>query len=226
MKAMILAAGRGERMRPLTNTLPKPMLIVAGKPLILHHIERLKKAGFSELVINISWLGNKIIEFLGDGSAFGVSIQYSNENDKALETAGGIYQALSLLDDNNAPFLVVNGDTYIDTNFDGIPELPSHIQAHIWLVKNPNHNLSGDFNLTRGLVKNDGDISTRYTFSGVGLYRASLFSSCNTGQPVRLAPLLRQAIDEQAVTGSLLSGHWVDVGTPQRLSALNKELEG
>lgn len=226
MKVMILAAGRGERMRPLTDTLPKPMLSVAGKPLILHHIEKLNQEGFSEFVINTAWLGDKIVDFLKDGRQFGVSIEYSHENEQALETAGGICQALPLLDDNNAPFLVVNGDTYVDYHFGDIPVLSERTQAHLWLVKNPEHNPSGDFNLAHGQIKNNGDAAFRYTFSGIGIYRASLFSACINGHRAKLAPILRKAIDEKSVTGSVLENKWVDVGTPERLALLNKELEG
>ncbi|MDO6427081.1 nucleotidyltransferase family protein [Thalassotalea sp. 1_MG-2023] len=226
MKVMILAAGRGERMRPLTDSLPKPMLSVAGKPLIVHHIEKLRQAGFREFVINTAWLGDKIVACLKDGRQLGVSIVYSHEGEQALETAGGICQALPFLDNNNAPFLVVNGDIYVDYHFNDIPKLAEQIQAHLWLVKNPEHNPLGDFNLEDEQVSNNGDAASRYTYSGIGIYRASLFSTCQKGQPAKLAPLLRDAINQQTVSGSVLPSNWTDVGTPERLALLNKELEG
>ncbi len=177
MKVMILAAGRGERLRPLTDSLPKPLVCVAGKPLIVYHIERLAKAGFKDIVINHAWLGEKLIETLGDGGRWGVNIQYSHET-TALETGGGIRQALPLL--GNKPFLVINGDVFIDA----LPELEegdvTHMLngklAHLWLVDNPSQHPKGDFSLKAGLVKDKTfDDEVTLTFSGMGVYHPSLF---------------------------------------------------
>lgn len=230
---MILAAGRGERMRPLTDTLPKPLLKVAGKPLIEHHIIRLVTCGIRDIVINLAWLGDEIEQYLGDGQQFGASIQYSWESNGALETAGGIINALpKLVDTNNQncdePFLVINGDIYIDCDLRGIPLLSRDRTAHFWLVNNPSHNLSGDFGLVDGQVVNinDSGTLTTYTYSGVGLFRPSFFAKVAANQAVPLAPLMKNAIANRQVSGELLPGLWTDVGTPERLTTLNQQLKG
>ncbi|HEX4329471.1 MAG TPA: nucleotidyltransferase family protein [Burkholderiales bacterium] len=224
MKAMILAAGRGERMRPLTDAHPKPLLEVGGKPLIVWHLERLALAGFTEVVINHAWLGAQIEAKLGDGSAFGMHVVYSPEAE-ALETAGGIAQALPLLGD--APFLVVNGDIYCDFDFGRARSIVAQMQAsaaQAWLVlvPNPPQHAEGDFVLNTGAVSDHGD--ARYTFSGIGVYQPSLFADIRRGSKAQLAPLLRAAMARLQVGGELHSGRWEDVGTPERLAALDVEL--
>lgn len=218
MKAMILAAGRGERMRPLTDLLPKPLLAVGGKPLIVHHIEKLKAAGVTELVINHAWLGHKLVETLGDGSALGVTIRWSAE-ESALETAGGIIQALPLLGDE--PFLVINGDTWLDLNYRSLVEqhLGEHL-AHLWLAPNPPQHPAGDFALQAGKVVD----TPAFTFSGVGLYRPAAFAGLPAGAR-KLAPLLREWMAQGRVGGSLLAGEWRDIGTVDRLRELDDQLQ-
>ncbi|MCF5862842.1 nucleotidyltransferase family protein [Aeromonas veronii] len=218
MKAMILAAGRGERMRPLTDLLPKPLLAVGGKPLIVHHIEKLKAAGVTELVINHAWLGHKLVESLGDGSALGVTIHWSVE-ESALETAGGIIQALPLLGDE--PFLVINGDTWLDLDYRSLVEQPlGENQAHLWLAPNPPQHPAGDFALQAGKVVD----TPAFTFSGVGLYRPAAFAGLPAGAR-KLAPLLREWMAQGLVGGSLLAGEWRDIGTVDRLRELDDQLQ-
>jgi len=235
MKAMILAAGRGERMRPLTDLTPKPLLKVSGIPLIEHHLRKLALVGITDIVINLAWLGDKIVEHFQDGSSLGVNIRYSWERDGALETAGGIIKALPLLcaskdhvnNNQDEPFLVVNGDIYIDYDYQDLPQLTSSQLAHLWLVKNPEHNQKGDFSLVDNNIQNVTQFNTlsTYTFSGIGLYRPSFFAKHLTETVVPLAPLLREAIDDKCVAGVVLSGLWTDVGTPERLALLNKQLQ-
>jgi MurNAc alpha-1-phosphate uridylyltransferase len=218
---MILAAGRGERMRPLTDRTPKPLLPVAGRPLIVWHLERLARAGFREIVINHAHLGDQIEAVLDDGSAWGVSIRYSPEPAGALETAGGIANALPLLGDE--PFLVVNGDIYCEWDFaKSRSALAADDIAHLVLVPNPLHHAAGDFALNADRVNASGE--PRFTFSGIGVYRPSLFAGVERGKPAKLAPLLRAAMAENRVGGELHGGRWVDVGTPQRLEELDAEL--
>jgi MurNAc alpha-1-phosphate uridylyltransferase len=216
MKAMILAAGRGERLRPLTDSTPKPLLEVRGKPLIVYHLEALHKAGFNEIVINLSWLGDQIRTRLGNGSEFGVGIEYSEEAE-ALETAGGILQALPLLGER---FVVVNGDVFTDYDFVALKpaEKSADRLAHLVLVDNPQHNNAGDFSLERTIVGNDG--APRHTFSGIAQYHRSFFDGLAPGKQA-LAPLLRAAAAEGQVSGELFSGLWVDIGTAERLQRLN-----
>jgi MurNAc alpha-1-phosphate uridylyltransferase len=217
MKAMILAAGRGERMRPLTDTLPKPLLEVRAKPLIVWHLERLVSSGFKEVIINIAHLGYKIPEALGDGSRYGISITYSDEQDEgALESAGGIVKALPLLGDE--PFLVVNGDVFCDYAFDADFDMGEKL-AHLILVPNPEHNLKGDFGLNGTSVLNEDKI--KYTFSGIGYYSPKLFNNLEYGKSA-LSPLLRDAIAKNEVSGELFNNIWHDIGTPQRLEDINK----
>jgi len=218
---MILAAGRGERMRPLTDRTPKPLLPVAGKPLIVWHLERLARAGIRDLVINHAHLGDQIEALLDDGSAWGVAIRYSVEPHGALETAGGIANALPLLGD--APFLVVNGDIWCDLDFAALPNLAERDLAHLVLVPNPPHHADGDFALENGRVRG---VPPRLTFSGVGVYRPDLFAAIERGQRARLAPILRAAMDDDRVSGQIHNGRWVDVGTPERLAALDEEVRG
>jgi N-acetyl-alpha-D-muramate 1-phosphate uridylyltransferase len=224
MKAMILAAGRGERMRPLTDHTPKPLLKVGGKPLIVWHLERLAKAGFKEVVINHAHLGSQIETALGDGSKWGLQISYSPE-EKALETAGGIANALHLL--GSQPFLVVNGDTFTQIDFASLTINP-HVLAHLVLVDNPPQHPNGDFaigfnNQNYGMLKNEG--AQMLTFSGIGVYHPDFFKDIVKGEPAKLAPLLRKAIDIDAATAQYYQGVWHDIGTPQRLKNLDEEIK-
>ncbi len=210
MRAMILAAGLGSRMRPLTNHTPKPLLEVGGKPLIVWHIEQLKKAGFQNIVINVAYLGQEIIDYLADGSKYGVNIVFSDEqNEGALETAGGIVKALPLLTDT---FLVVNGDVWTDYSYVYNFKLKEGSLAHLILVKNPEHNPKGDFILS--------GTSKKYTFSGIGYYTKKLFESLDYGK-APLAPLLFEAMDRQKITTEYYEGKWYDIGTPERLKLLD-----
>lgn len=218
MRAMILAAGRGERMRPLTDHTPKPLLAVGGRPLIEHHLRRFAAAGFTDVVINLAHLGDKIRQVLGDGARFGVSIHYSQEPEGALETGGGIFNALPLLD--GQAFLVVNGDVWTDYPLQRLPEQPEGL-AHLVLVDNPLHHPKGDFSLVDGRVSQQGE--HLLTFSGIGVYRPELFADCVPGA-FPLGPLLRRAIDAGRVTGEHYRGRWIDVGTPERLAQLDAEL--
>lgn len=216
MKAMILAAGRGERMRPLTDHTPKPLLLAAGKPLIEHTITQLVAAGFYDIVINHAHLGLQIETRLGNGNQFGASISYSSEGEQALETAGGIINAMHLLGDE--VFLVVNGDIATDFPFAELKNLTVDL-AHLVLVDNPAHNTQGDFGLdSTGLVLSNG--VEQLTFSGIGLYRPELFKNIPNG-PSKLAPLLRKAIAERRVSGQKMNSFWMDIGTPERLQELD-----
>lgn len=226
MKAMILAAGHGTRMRPLTNHTPKPLLNVGGKPLIVWHLEKLQQAGFIDIVINIAWLGEQIPQALGDGSQWGVSIQYSDEQaEGALETAGGIIKALPLLGDQ--PFLVVNGDVWCDYPFppmDGAPDcIATNDLAHLILVNNPPHHPNGDFALYQSRLTDQQPHLPNYTFSGIAFYRPEFFAELPYGKR-RLAPLLFNAISQDQLSGELFTGDWRDIGTPERLAALDQVL--
>ena len=218
MKAMILAAGRGERMRPLTDRTPKPLLEVAGRPLIHYHLEALAKAGINDVVINLSWLGGQIREALADGQDWNLTLHFSEEGHPPLETGGGIFRALPLLGPD--PFLVINGDVWSDYQLDSL-SLADRDLAHLVLVDNPAHHSQGDFVLTDGRVS-DGDKATpRLTFSGIGMYRPGLFAGCADGA-FSLIPVLKAAMASDQVSGSHYSGKWLDVGTPERLTALEQ----
>jgi N-acetyl-alpha-D-muramate 1-phosphate uridylyltransferase len=215
MRAMLLAAGRGERMRPITDALAKPLVRVGGKPLIAWHLAALARAGIREVVINLSWLAEQIQAALGDGSAFGVHIRWSEEGPVALETGGGILRALPLL--GPAPFLVVNADIWTDIDF-GHLALEPDAHAHLVLIPNPPHHPRGDFGLEEDrVVRRD---SERFTYSGVGLYRPEFFAGCTPGR-FPLLPLLNRAIDAGRLRGELHRGEWCDVGTPERLAGLD-----
>ena len=214
MKAMILAAGRGERMRPLTDHTPKPLLRVGGMALIEYHIRALVGAGINEIVVNHAHLGMQIEAALGNGHRYNAHLHYSPEGE-ALETGGGIFRALPLLGD--APFVVVNGDIWTDYPFAQLCR-PLDGLAHLVLVDNPPHNPRGDFHLEGSHVESEGE--PKLTFSGIGLYRRALFDGCTDG-PFPLAPLLRKAMAEGKVSGEHYHGRWTDVGTPQRLSELD-----
>ena len=222
MKAMILAAGRGVRMRPLTDTRPKSLLAAGGKPLIVWQLEKLAQAGFTEAVINHAHLGNMIEAALGDGSRFGLSIRYSAERE-ALETAGGIALALPLL--GTQPFLVTNADIYSDYDFAALAGLDLQDRlAHLVLVDNPPHHPRGDFALEAGRVRETGE--SLLTFSGIGVYAPRLFGGIPAKAKVALAPLLRKAMAAQRVSGEHYHGRWHDIGTAERLQALDAELRG
>jgi N-acetyl-alpha-D-muramate 1-phosphate uridylyltransferase len=215
---MVMAAGRGERMRPITDTLPKPLVPVAGKPLIGYHLERLAAAGVREVVINLSWLGERIRSALGDGRDFGISIVYSEEGPVPLETGGGIFKALPWL--GSGPFLVVNGDTWSDIDY-GHLALEDGAQGHIVLVPNPTHNPRGDFGL-EGDVVVDREVD-RFTYSGVGVYRPEFFAGCSPGR-FPMLPLMKRAISSRLLRGELHRGEWCDVGTPERLATLDADV--
>jgi N-acetyl-alpha-D-muramate 1-phosphate uridylyltransferase len=219
MKAMVLAAGRGERMRPLTDQLPKPLLAVAGKPLIAYHLDALGRAGVRDVVINLSWLGSKIRDALGDGARYGVRIAYSDEGPVPFETGGGIFHALPLL--GPAPFLVVNGDTWTDVDFTKL-EIDTEAHARLVLVSNPPHHPRGDFAIVDGnVVEREAD---RFTYSGIGLYRPEFFHGCAPGR-FPLLPLLKRAIAAGRVRGQVHRGEWLDVGSPERLAELDARVQ-
>lgn len=217
--AMILAAGRGERMRPLTDRTPKPLLQAGGRPLIGHHLAALARAGVRDVVVNHAHLGAQIEAALGDGAAHGLRIRYSPE-ETALETGGGIFRALPLLGPD--PFIVVNGDIWTDFDPAGL-HLDDPDLAHLVLVDNPAHHPAGDFVLEGDRVRAEG--GPRLTFSGIGVYRPALFDGCTPGR-FPLAPLLRAAMAVDRVSGERHAGRWIDVGTPERLAALDRELSG
>ena len=220
MKAMILAAGSGTRMQPLTAHLPKPLLSVGGKPLIVWHLERLKRNGFQEVVINIAWLGYKIPEVLGNGEQFGLSIEYSDEQgEAALETAGGIIKALPIL--GAEPFLVINGDIWCDYEYRPISPLHGSDLAHLILVDNPTHNPNGDFLLKSGRVYSDG--ISQLTFAGIAYYHPDFFKQQSYGKQA-LLPIMREAMAQGHVSGEHHKGVWQDIGTPERLAELDRSL--
>lgn len=220
MKAMILAAGKGERLRPLTLHTPKPLVRAGAMPLIEYHVRALARAGFTELVINHAWLGEQIEAYLGEGGRFGVHIQYSAEGEP-LETGGGIHRALPLLGEQ--PFVVVNGDIWTDYDFAALAQ-PLAGLAHLVLVDNPPHHRGGDFTLERGKVSEGGAQAATFTYSGIAVLHPRLFAHCNSGA-FKLAPLLRQAMATGQVTGEHFDGRWVDVGTHERLADVERILE-
>lgn len=232
MKALIFAAGLGERMRPLTDHTPKPLLSVAGKPLIEWHLQRLAAHGVRDVVINTSWLADQFPQQLGDGSRWGLRLHFIHEGPVPLETGGGMFNALSLLGD--APFIAVNGDIWSDFDFAQLPALPAG-QAHLVMVNNPEHHPRGDFILGRDGQLHDVGDAPRLTFSGIGVYHPALLQgwqavigeaegSAQTPPRFKLAPLLRAAMTRDAVSGQHHAGRWTDVGTPQRLQQLDAEL--
>lgn len=232
MKALIFAAGLGERMRPLTDHTPKPLLVAGGKPLIVWHLEKLAAIGVSEVVINTSWLAEQFPATLGDGSQWGLRLAYSYEGPTPLETGGGMHHALPLLGD--APFIAVNGDIWADYDFAQLPREPVG-DAHLVLVDNPAHNPSGDFAIdSAGCIHSEGD--ARLTFSGIGVYRPELLMNWRdiigerngadeTPPRFKLAPLLRASMGKGRISGEHHAGRWTDVGTPGRLAELDAQLE-
>lgn len=219
MKAMILAAGRGERMRPLTDAQPKPLLEVGGKRLIEYHLEAVRRAGIDDVVINLSWHGDQIRNAVGDGLRWDLRIRYSDEGPVALETGGGIFRALEWL--GPEPFMVINGDVWTDFNVSTLA-LPAGSHGHVVLVRNPPHHPTGDFGLKHGRVIEDAN--ERYTFSGLAVYRGEFFAECRPGR-FPLLPLLKRAIAAGTLSGELHEGRWYDIGTPQRLAVLDRELK-
>ncbi len=219
MKAMILAAGLGTRMRPLTDHCPKPMLKVAGKPLIQHHIERLVSCGVTEIVINLAYLGEQIETYLENGERWGANIRYSKESEP-LETGGGIFRALPLLSDGEEPFLLVNGDVWCDIDYRQLLRSSMTELAHLVLVDNPSHNIDGDFQLRGRRVCDAGCDQDRLTYSGVAVINPHLFDDQEDAK-FALAPLLRQSMNLGQVSGRHYQGCWIDVGTPERLQQLD-----
>lgn len=232
MKALVLAAGLGERMRPLTLTTPKPLLKAGGKSLIEWHLEKLAAIGVDEVIVNTSWLAEKFPEALGDGSRWGLRLRCVHEGPVPLETGGGMWNALDALSPDGAPFIAVNGDIWTDYDFAKLPRDPDGL-AHLVLVDNPAHNAGGDFALDGPVVRSEG--VPRYTFAGIGVYRPQLFDDWRaiigdapgageTPPRFKLAPLLRAAMREEDVTGEHHHGAWTDVGTPERLQTLDAAL--
>ncbi|HEV2701325.1 MAG TPA: nucleotidyltransferase family protein [Steroidobacteraceae bacterium] len=218
MKAMLLAAGRGERMRPLTDHTPKPLLVAGGKPLIAWHLEALARAGVRDVIINLSWLGPQIRAAVGDGRGFGVRVHYSEEGSPPLETGGGIFQALPLL--GPAPFLVVNGDTFTDFDVSAL-RLSAAADARLVLVPNPPQHPRGDFDLEGERII---DREPRpLTYSGIGIFSPALFAGCSAGR-FALLPLLQRAAAAGRLQGQRHDGVWRDIGTPERLAALDRDL--
>ncbi|AWB66886.1 hypothetical protein C2869_10765 [Saccharobesus litoralis] len=220
MKAMILAAGQGKRMRPLTLHTPKPLLTVNNKPLMQYHIEALRQLGIKEFVVNLAYLGSKIEDYFADGTKFGVHIQYSYEEVDALETAGGIKQALSLL--GNEEFILVNGDVWTDYDFSRLQQPLNEFEAKLVLVNNPEHHKAGDFAIDNGLAS----LNTlpKYTYAGIGRFSTRFFQAVKQ-VPAPLGPLLKASIQQQKVCAELHEGDWCDVGTPARLASLKQQVE-
>ncbi len=215
-KVMILAAGRGERLRPITYRIPKPLVEVGGVPLIVHHINKLRDAGITDIVVNTAWLGEKLVEALGDGSSLGVSLKWSHEIPGGLETAGGLRHALPLL--GSEPFLVLNGDTYIDADYREFRVSESwNSAAHLWLTVNPPHHPEGDFSIENGMVRN----TPACTFTGAAVYNPEYIAEIPEGR-CALKPWFTEWISRDLITGEMLSGTWFDVGTVQRLEEVNK----
>ncbi|MBQ4838796.1 N-acetylmuramate alpha-1-phosphate uridylyltransferase MurU [Pseudoalteromonas luteoviolacea] len=220
MKAMILAAGRGQRMMPLTADMPKPLLEVGNKPLIEYHLERLKLAGITQVVINLAWQGEKIERYFGDGKHLGLQIDYSYEPDGGLETAGGIVKAMPMLCEDHDTFIVINGDIFTDYDVHALSQLKlMPAEAHLVLVENPSHNPAGDFRLSHQPANEQ-----TYTFSGIGLYHRAFFDNLSV-EKIPLGPMLRSGIEEGMVSCELYVGAWHDIGTPERLAEINAALE-
>lgn len=222
MRAMILAAGRGERMRPLTDHTPKPLLAVAGKPMIQYHIEALAAAGVREIIINLAWLGQQIRTVIGDGSRFDASIQYSDEGDTALETGGGVFKALPFLGGPSGtdPFLVVSGDVWTEYPLGtAMKKLAADDMAHFVVVPNPDFHARGDFGLAGNRLTDTGE---RYTYANIGVMRPEFFAGCQPGK-FPLAPLMFEWIRKERVSGELFRGVWHNVGTPQQLQQIDQE---
>ena len=227
-QAMILAAGKGTRLRPLTLDTPKPLVEVGGQPLIVWHIKALKAAGITDITINASWLADKLMDTLGDGSQYGVKLHWSVEGDEPLETAGGIFQALQTGKLRDEPFILVNSDVWTTYDFAKLQdyELSADQRAHLLLIDNPEHNNGGDFAINNGIASehpiNGAD---KYTFAGISVISPRLVDGLVSGQPAALAPLLKQAMLKFQITAEVISDNWIDVGTPERLAQVNEFIE-
>ena len=227
-QAMILAAGKGTRLRPLTLETPKPLVEVGSQPLIIWHIKALKAAGITDITINVSWLADKLMDTLGDGTQFGVTLHWSLEEEEPLETAGGIFQALQTGKLKNAPFILVNSDVWTTFDFTKLItyELSADQRAHLLLIDNPEHNNGGDFAVNNGLASEQAIADAdKYTFAGISVMSPRLVDGLVTGQPAALGPLLRQAMIKFQVTAEVITDNWVDVGTPERLAQINDFIE-
>lgn len=224
-QAMILAAGKGTRLRPLTLETPKPLVEVAGQPLIVWHIKALKAAGITDITINASWLADKLMDALGDGSEYGVTLHWSMEDDEPLETAGGIFQAIQAGKLREEPFILVNSDVWTTYDFAQLTDyvLSADQKAHLLLIDNPEHNDSGDFAINNGLASEQpiGD-ADKYTFAGISVMSPALVEGLVTGQPAALAPLLKQAMIKFQITAEVITDNWIDVGTLERLTQVNE----
>jgi MurNAc alpha-1-phosphate uridylyltransferase len=218
MKAMILAAGRGERLRPLTDEIPKALVEVAGKSLLEHHLERVRAAGIESVVINLGWHGERIAERIGSGERYGLEVIYSDEGEHILETGGGIYKALPSLGAN--PFLVINADIYTDMPVPDI-ELAADRLGHLVLVPTPDYSEHGDFGLVDGLIRRVD--TPDYTYAGLAVYRPEFFAGCEPGR-FSIVPFMFAAADAGRLAGSVYTGMWADVGTPERLAALREKI--
>ena len=227
-QAMILAAGKGTRLRPLTLETPKPLVEVGGQPLIIWHIKALQAAGITDITINASWLADKLMDALGDGTQFGVTLHWSLEEEEPLETAGGIFQALQTGKLKDAPFILVNSDVWTTFDFTKLItyELSADQRAHLLLIDNPEHNNGGDFAVNNGLASEQAVADAdKYTFAGISVMSPRLVDGLVTGQPAALGPLLRQAMIKFQVTAEVITDNWVDVGTPERLAQINDFIE-
>ena len=227
-QAMILAAGKGTRLRPLTLETPKPLVEVGGQPLIVWHIKALQAAGINDIAINVSWLAEKLMNTLGDGSQYGVNLHWSVEDDEPLETAGGIFQALQTGKLRDEPFILVNSDVWTTYDFAQLQDytLSADQRAHLLLIDNPEHNDSGDFAINNGLASENpiGD-ADKYTFAGISVMSPRLVDGLVAGQPAALAPLLKQAMLKFQITAEVITNNWIDVGTPERLAQVNEFIE-
>ena len=227
-QAMILAAGKGTRLRPLTLETPKPLVEVGGQPLIIWHIKALQAAGITDITINASWLADKLMDTLGDGTQFGVQLHWSLEADEPLETAGGIFKALQTGKLKNEPFILVNSDVWTTFDFSQLVtyELSADQRAHLLLIDNPEHNECGDFAINNGLASEQaiGD-ADKYTFAGISVVSPQLVDGLVSGQSAALGPLLRQAMIKFQVTAEIMHDNWIDVGTPERLEQVNTFIE-
>ena len=219
MRAMILAAGRGERLRPLTDEMPKPLVEVGGQSLLERHLDHVRAAGIRTVVINLGWLGDQIVERVGSGRRYGLEVVYSQEGDNILETGGGIFKALPTLGDR--PFLVINGDIFTDMPVPEVALADEHL-GHLVMVPSPEYRAGGDFDIVEGLIRNEDTQSL--TFSGVAIYRPEFFADCTAGR-FPLAPMLRAAADQGQLSGSIYNGRWADAGTPERLAALRASMD-
>ena len=227
-QAMILAAGKGTRLRPLTLKTPKPLVEVGGQPLIVWHIKALQAAGITDITINASWLADKLMDTLGDGSQYGVMLHWSIEGDEPLETAGGIFQALQAGKLRDEPFILVNSDVWTSYDFAQLRDytLGADQRAHLLLIDNPEHNDGGDFAINNGLASEHpiGD-ADKYTFAGISVMSPRVVDGLVSGQPAALAPLLRQAMIKFQITAEVIGDNWIDVGTPERLTQVNDFIE-